>query len=606
MQQQTSARGQASSQTWHGRNLVDELNHIIEAQHIDTLFQPIFDFTANRVFAYEALSRGPADSPLKMPEVMFSTARDHHLSEKLDYICRSKAMQRFVHSGMPGKLTINICPGSLVDPDFRSGPTLQALHASGLDSSRVILELTEQKQVDVPELKAAVGRCRDMGFLIARDDLGAGYSNLRLLADLRPDYLKLDKYFVAGVDRREVEADFVRLIVDLARRVGCQVIAEGIETVHELCFVRSVGVDFGQGYLLGRPQANGIGQVPNVLLETTHHSAALPAATPEPYHVGILPETQSMVGALNIKPVPPCSPNDMLRDVLARFQENDLLLAVPVVDQGRVVGVLTRDEMLHIFSRSYAHSLYHRSAVSKLMSRDALVVQLGDSTSRASQLATRRSSKHAYIPLIVCDGNSYVGMLSIRALLENITSSQVEYALQCNPLSGLPGNLRITAEVQSRMDAGRHFVLAHFDLDNFKAFNDFYGFERGDRMISLMASVLDGANGKDDFVGHIGGDDFVMLLADEEWEARIHAVLDTFKLQSALLYDEAQRQCGYIETSDRSGHPRRFALASLSVSAVICHPGRFTFHLQATEVVAEVKRRSKKIEGNSLVVDRRH
>jgi len=586
-------------------SLRGELENIITAQRIDTLFQPIFDLENNAIFAYEALSRGPVDSSLIQPDNMFKTAHKYHKTAELDYVCHHKAVENFVSRNILGKLSLNICPSVLVDPGFRSGQTLQILQEAGLHSDRVILELTEHKQTDIPRLKSAVNYYKAMGFSIALDDLGAGYSNLRLLAELQPDFLKLDKYFISGVNHDHIEGEFVKLIINLANRVDCQVIAEGIETVDDLLFVQAMGVDFGQGYLLGKPKQSSVLNVPDILMETAKHT---PIISPPPIRIeqaAITLAESGKIGSLRMHPVPPCSPNDMLTSILNRFQANPQLQAVPVEEHGRVVGAVIRDDLFEAFANPFAHSLYHKSSVAKLMVKYPLVVQVDDSLAHASRHATNRSFDLVYCPLIVCEGEKYVGMLSIRALLEKITQTQVEHALHCNPLTALPGNARISNEVQSSINAGHEFVLTHFDLDNFKSFNDKYGYERGDNMIKLVADLLRNTAMNEDFVGHIGGDDFVMILSDANWEARIWKVLDGFTEQSRCLYNDHERELGYIEAADRQGHIRQFAMASLSVSAVVCPENRFISHLEASEVIAEIKHQSKKIEGNSLVVDRR-
>ena len=583
----------------------DELTNIIENKLIGTLFQPIFDLDNNTVFAYEALSRGPADSPLFQPDVMFETAHDYQMTAELDYVCRLRAVENFVSRNIPGKLSLNICPSVLVDPGFRRGKTLHILQEAGLSSDRVVLELTEHKQTDIAKLKSAVNYYKAMGFSIALDDLGAGYSNLRLLAELQPDFLKLDKYFVSGINHDRVEGEFVKLIVDLANRVGCRVIAEGIETADDLRFVQNMGVDFGQGYLLGRPKEQAAPTLPDILLETTKRIPIESSSDSSVEPTTITLAESGKIGSLRMHPTPPCSPNDMLSTILSRFQSNPQLQAVPVVEHGSVVGAVIRDELFEAFAAPFAHSLYHKSSVSKLMLKHPLIVQVDDSLAHASQHATGRTFDLVYCPLIVCDNGKYIGMLSIRALLEKITQTQVEHALHCNPLTGLPGNVHIASEVQSRIDSAHTFVLCHFDLDNFKSFNDKYGYERGDQMIGLVADRLRKETLSHDFVGHIGGDDFVTVMPDDNWEERIWEILNSFTEQSRLLYNEQDRNQGFIESTDRLGQVRQFALASLSVSAVVCPANKFTSHLEASEVIAEIKHESKKIEGNSLVVDRR-
>jgi len=575
-----------------------ELDWIIENEAVVTLFQPIFDATSYVPFAFEALSRGPVESPLHMPDALFAAAQTYNRIAELDCICRKKAIETFHRLAVPGKLSVNICPSSLIDPSFEKGRTMRVLQDIGFPIDRVILELTEQQSVDHAKLKTAAQHYQNMGFSIALDDLGAGYSSLRLLAELKPDYIKIDKFFTTKVHDNEVAGDFIKLIQDLAARVDCKVVAEGIENIEELLFVQRSGIAFVQGYLLGKPLSQPQLAVPDSVQEriapvNTSQSLVSPM------------NERERVSSLQAEPTIPCHVDDLALTMLKRFQENAHLLMIPVLRGKKVVGALLRDEMLNVFSTPYAHSLYHHTRTETMMQGKPLIVQVADSMAKVSQLATKRPLDQVYCPLIVCEDETYIGTLSIRELLKNITKIQLEHALHCNPLSRLPGNIGIESEVQSRLHAQVPFVLLHFDLDNFKAFNDFYGYERGDHMILLVADLLRKTVQPNDFVGHIGGDDFVMLMDGVDWESRVWSMLDDFFEESALLYDSVERQQKYIESTDRAGDIKCFDLASLSVSALPCAPGLFSSHLEASEVIAEIKHRSKQIKGNSLVVNRR-
>jgi len=575
----------------------EELESIIQNVEIVTLFQPIFDLSTHEPFAYEALSRGPKDSALHMPDDLFGAAERCGKIADLDSICRIMAILNFKRLNLPGKLSVNICPTSLIDPSFADGPTMRAIRDSGLLKERVIFELTEQQSVDHEKLKEAALRYQNMGFSIALDDLGAGYSSLRLLAELKPDFIKIDKFFTKEVHKNEVAGDFIKLILDMSNRVDCRVIAEGIEDVDELQFLRQSGLVYGQGYLLGKPELQ-----PNLVLP----SYLISIGSAEIADVSMMSlNERERVNSLSPYPTQPCMYNDKILNMLTRFQKNSHLLSIPVLKEKKVIGVLLRDEILNTFSAQYAHSLFHNAITESMMQTDPLIVQMNDTLTHVSQLATKRTLSQVYCPLIVCDKETYIGTVSIQDLLKNITEIQLEHALHCNPLSGLPGNICIESEVQGRLTAKTSFALLHFDLDNFKAYNDFYGYERGDHMIILVADLLQKMSIEGDFVGHIGGDDFVMLLAGEAWETRIWEILDHFKESSQMLYDPSERDQKCIESTDRAGEIQMFDLASLSVSALQCFPGQFTSHLEASEVIAEIKHRSKKIRGNSLVVNRR-
>ena len=177
-----------------------------------------------------------------------------------------------------------------------------------------------------------------------------------------------------------------------------------------------------------------------------------------------------------------------------------------------------------------------------------------------------------------------------------------------NPLSGLPGNTTITEEIESRLSRRERFALLYVDIDRFKEFNDHYGFARGDLMISsvaqLLAEISWGREGEQ-FLGHIGGDDFVVLAPSEEAEKLAACITHRFDETAPSLYDEEDRQRGSIEARDRRGVLRRTPLASLSIGIVNIAPGRFDGAIAAARAAAEVKEVAKRQPGSSWAVDRR-
>ncbi|MFJ4443821.1 EAL domain-containing protein [Pseudomonas sp. NPDC089422] len=235
------------------------LSAILAQRSIHSLFQPIVCLSERRVFGHEALSRGPSNSPLHSPLNLFAIARQAgHLTE-LEAACRESACRRFSEQGLDGKLFLNISPESLLEPHYPSGRTLKLLEHVGLAPSRVVIELTEQTPTDDFQLLSnALHHYRDMGFSIALDDLGAGYSSLRLWSELRPEYVKIDRHFIDGIHLDPLKREFVGSILQIARASKAQVIAEGIELPEELAVLTEMGVDLVQGYLLGRPQELGV------------------------------------------------------------------------------------------------------------------------------------------------------------------------------------------------------------------------------------------------------------------------------------------------------------------------------------------------------------
>src|SRR5690606_27821922 len=198
------------------------------------------------------LIRGPVDSPLHSPIVLFEAARREGRVLELETLCHEKHVDSLLKLGLEGKLFLNMSPEILVGGahcDTQAFPGIQK-NIGG----RIVVELTESVGAASYEtLREAVARYRNEGLQLAIDDLGEGFSSLRRWSELRPEYVKVDKYFVRGIDYDPVKRQIMRAMVEVAQQVGSTVIAEGIETEAELEVVRSLGVGCGQGFLLGRP-----------------------------------------------------------------------------------------------------------------------------------------------------------------------------------------------------------------------------------------------------------------------------------------------------------------------------------------------------------------
>ncbi|HEY7623978.1 MAG TPA: response regulator [Candidatus Limnocylindria bacterium] len=175
-----------------------------------------------------------------------------------------------------------------------------------------------------------------------------------------------------------------------------------------------------------------------------------------------------------------------------------------------------------------------------------------------------------------------------------------------NPLSGLPGNTAITEEIETRLARGDNFALLYVDIDRFKEFNDHYGFTRGDRVISMLSELLvQTAITSDRFVGHVGGDDFVVLAKATDAESLAECITRRFDESISRHYDADDSARGWIEAHDRRGRLRRIPLATVSIGIVSVPPGRFDGATSAARAAAEVKEVAKRRRGSAWAVDRR-
>jgi diguanylate cyclase (GGDEF)-like protein len=176
-----------------------------------------------------------------------------------------------------------------------------------------------------------------------------------------------------------------------------------------------------------------------------------------------------------------------------------------------------------------------------------------------------------------------------------------------NPLTGLAGNTLLTEQIRYRMRREFPFALLHIDLSSFKAFNDSYGFARGDRVIHLLADVLrtllppDGGHGA--FLGHIGGDDFAVLGPPAAAEELCRRAIARFDARVTDLYDAVDIERGFLESLDRDGAPRRFPIVGLVIGGVVCGPGRFQAPEELGRAAAAMKQRAKLRGASAYVID---
>lgn len=234
---------------------LSELERILAHDLLNSLFQPIYSLACGRIQGHEALTRGPSNSPLHAPLALFAVARNAGRLSELEIASRARACSRFSQYTGRGMLYLNVSPETLVEPGHQSGRTLQILRQCGIAPERVVIELTEQTPIeDFDLLDRALHHYRAMGFSIALDDLGAGYSSLRLWSELRPDIVKIDRHFIDGIHLDPLKREFVGSILQMARAARARVIAEGVEQQEELQQLARMGVDLVQGYLIGRPQ----------------------------------------------------------------------------------------------------------------------------------------------------------------------------------------------------------------------------------------------------------------------------------------------------------------------------------------------------------------
>ena len=586
------------------RALQDELLHIIRDKKIQPVFQPIVNLADGEIMGYEALARGPKDSPLHMPSQLFAVAARHRMLLALEHVCREVSIQQAKMLAPGQQLFLNITPEVINDPEFRNGRTKQVVLHHGLIPEQVTFEITERTAIsDFGNFTRALHHYRRQGYCIAVDDAGAGYSSLQAIAELYPDFIKLDMSIVRDIHNNPFKIAILEALVNLAAAMNSKIIAEGVETVDELLAVMKLGVGYAQGYLFARPASPPQPIAPEAM-ETIRRFRKKEAGR-KARDVGT--SLGRVIGDI-IEHVPTVSPETSTEQVEARFAASSVR-GVVVLQGAKPVGLLMKNRLYFHLGSYYGVSLYHKRPVELVMDASPMIVNADLPLEAVSKIAMSRDESTLYDLIIVVRDGQYIGVVSIMSLLNNITQLQVLCAHNSNPLTGLPGNLVIEEHLRRLLAKDSAFAVLYIDLNNFKAYNDKYGFEKGDKVLLMTAETLSRSLAREgqgeDFVGHIGGDDFIVITAPERAERIARAIIEIFDAEIQSAYSAEDLARGSIQVKNRKGKMESFPITSIAVAGLTNQYKKFNNYWEIPEVAAELKKVAKQQRGSGFVFDRR-
>lgn len=579
----------------------DVLLDILDRKTLQAVFQPILDLRAGGLIGYEGLIRGPSDSPLHSPIMLLNAAEQWGMSGSVESLCVVTVIERFTRLGLPGCLFVNVSPLALLEGCLQTREVQAYLSRSSFPRESVVFEITESspKMAFAPVIDVVTG-LRDQGFQIALDDLGEGFSSLKLWSELQPDYVKIDKHFVQGVHQDPTKLQFIRSIQQIADNGGARLIAEGIETRAEFQVIKDMGICFGQGYFIGHPLDHP-SRSPSQAVQDCMSSAQI-CVYP---HTHKIDARKHQSGKLLVES--PCvSPDAPSEEVLNVLQAHPKLHALPVVKNGVPVGLINRAMLIDQFSRVYTRELYGRKPCAMFMDNDPLIVDIKTPIAELSQRVVNKGKSNFADGYIFTDQGQYLGVGSSFDLMQEITRLQIQAARYANPLTLLPGNVPISEHTERLLENDQIFCACYADLDHFKAYNDVYGYRKGDEVIQMTANLLSVHCDPDmDFVGHIGGDDFFILFQSPDWEQRCRRILEEFDRGLARLLSARHLDAGGYEAEDRRGNLVFHPFPALSIGAVQIAPGRAIGPLEVAALAAEVKTMAKRTAGSTLYVDQR-
>jgi diguanylate cyclase (GGDEF)-like protein len=571
---------------------VNRVQDILKSSSLTAVFQPIVCLSRRSILGYEGLIRGPKGSPLNRPDKLFAQAESEHCTLELDFLCREVIVREFAVHRLPGRLFINIHPASLADRNLINGHLLGCVESQGLEPGHVVIEITETYPIhDFDLFHEALVHYRGQGFKFAIDDLGAGYSGLKVWSESNPDFVKVDRHFVQDVDSDKTKQRFISAILEISKAMGCETIAEGVETKNEYATLRRLGVNTAQGYYFALP-----GDLPARNLDESLFSERMTRSHALAHH--------QLTAACLVRNCPTISPEENIDKLAELFQDNPLAHSLPVVKFGEPYGLVVRDDFMSLMASRYGRDLNHRKRVRQFIQKRSLIVEKDEALESISRRLTTAVNHYAE-EFIIADNGEYLGIGHVMDLLGKITELQVTKARYANPLTLLPGNVVIQQVLQEAIGRFDEFAVAYLDIDNFKAFNDAYGYAHGDEVIRLLGRLLqECTDAEKDFVGHIGGDDFIALIWGESWKDRCERVVETFGSLVEAHYSPQDRSQGGITATDRFGIPRHFPVMTLSVGVLWVRAAHQELSPERiAELATAAKSKAKQRVGNHIAIE---
>jgi EAL domain-containing protein (putative c-di-GMP-specific phosphodiesterase class I)/GGDEF domain-containing protein/CBS domain-containing protein len=536
---------------------------------LHAVFQPLVRLDTMEIVAHEGLARPPEHlGGITTPELLNLARVEGRLGE-FELAAARTVCSAFAAQHPRGRLLVNLSAQAFMQESIKPDDLVAALGSSGMDLSRITIELTERDIVDEPaRLAHALGYLRAHGVRFALDDFGNGHSNFEMWNEIHPEVVKIDRYLIHGLAKSAERLAIVRALCQVAETLGADLVGEGVEDPDDLCMLRELGISYAQGFLLGHPAPQVLDKVSDVVITTlSQPTIAVPPrprgpVTQRPMHLGHL-----------VIDAPALTPQDSNSDVIALFARLPELHALAVVEEDRPIGIINRRIFSERMAQPYTRELYGRKSCTTFMHEAPLLCDVRQSLESMADILRGQDQRYLSDGFVITREGLYLGLGTGESLVRRVTELRIEAARYANPLTFLPGNIPVTEHVARLLRAEIPFTVAYVDLNHFKPFNDQYGYFRGDEMIRLLAGILTTqVNPRSDFVGHIGGDDFLLVFQSEDWENRCKQMVMSFNQRAQTLFAPEDIARQGIVGEDRHGNTQFFPLTTVAIGAVRVMP----------------------------------
>ena len=583
------------------------IEELIARRDLSAVFQPIIDFEGGAILGYEGLIRGPAGTPLETPFALFSQALAEGCAIELERAAARTCIEAFAKLDFDGKLFLNFSASAIHQLADAREDTLALLRHRGIDPRRIVIELTERSTIlDVGNFLPLIAALRTAGAQFALDDYGTANASMNLWVRLQPDVVKIDRFFIHDIAGDPLKFEAVRAMQHFAQASGAQLVAEGIENEADLIVVRDMGIGCGQGFFFGRPHAQPARNV------TDEARDALRAG-----HIAVFPETTRTLGSASpsggmasakmLVHAPALPRHATNNDVLELFNRRPDLHAVAVVEHDEPVALINRRSFMDRYALPYHRELFGKRPCMQFANASPVIIEKSMTVEQMAKLLASDDQRYLADGFVITDHGQYAGLGTGESLVRAVTEVRIEAARYANPLTFLPGNIPISSHIARLLGNDAGFHACYVDLNHFKPFNDQYGYWQGDEVLKLAAAVLaDVCDPTRDFLGHVGGDDFLILFQSDDWRERVLRAIHLFNEGAQRFYAPADRLAGGIHGEDRRGNPTFFGFVTMAIGCVRVEPAGDASPYnseQIASVAALAKRRAKHETSGFVLID---
>lgn len=538
---------------------------------VDFAFQPLLSTRTGEVVAIEALARPATGS---VYDLLRQAGKAGRLVET-DIALASRALLAAAERGSPLPLHVNLLATTATRPDELVRFLRPTLARTGRRPCDLVLEITPPfSRVHRAELIRGLAVLRGHGHRVAFDSVGDADLPLSLLADVRPDLVKIDAHLVGGLPDDAACLAVVECLAQFCARADIRLAAVGVENEDQLVCLNRAGVRLAQGELLAVPSASAAPEAP------------LPAPVAEIIELNATTTSEPAAGvpmvADYLRPATTLPEHATAEQALDVFAAHPAIDGVVLVDaEGRPKHTLTRNRFLIAVTGPYGHALNARKAAAR--HADAPRVVDADATGlRLLETVDDADWERSGEDVVVVDAAGVcVGVVRLGEVVRGVAAARIEQAAALNPLTRLPGSEVVNREIDRRVRRSQIFVASWLDVDSFKAVNDTAGFAAGDDLIRAIGRALAEAQAElpGVRVGHVGGDDFLVIADLDEITALASRVVD---------------RSWAVEDME----------VTLSLASLVCGVGAVASHREVSRLLAPLKKRAKAVAGSSWVLTR--